>query len=706
MANKSKGHAVEIDGRKVIITNPEKVLYPAARFTKAQVIDYYVRVSDWLLPHLKDRPVTLKRYPDGVGAAHFYEKDAPSFTPDWVRLFPVPRRGGGPDIRYVVIDDLSTLVWSANLANLEIHPFLHKAPRIDRPSFLTFDLDPGEGADLLRCAEVALFLRELFERIGLQAFPKISGSKGIQISLPLNTPVTYAATQPFARAVAQSLAREKPTLVVSEMAKELRKGKVFIDWSQNADFKTTVGVYSLRAKQPHPFVSMPVTWEELGRALHESSAAALSFTPDAALERLQQSGDLYAPVLALKQKLPVGIEWLEIAVERVREYARGRNRANTSDASPPAATRSRRRSGAQAARSGPAKKKSVSEDRAAPAGRTMQESGASAGLPALRDLPRAKIAFIEPMRAKLAAELPEGEEWLYELKLDGYRALALRTAKDVRLLSRNANPLNTRFPAIAAALEALAPDTILDGEIVALDARGRPQFNALQNYQTAGRPIYYYVFDLLAFHGKSLLAKPLTERRELLDAALAPLADPVRLSEVLHALPADLIAAARQQGLEGLVAKRRKSAYEPGQRTGAWIKVKVNQGQELVIGGYIPGRDSFDSLLAGYYEDGRLLFNAKVRNGFTPHLREEVRRRMKPLETDVCPFDNLPEPKNARRGEALTAEVMKKCRWLKPELVAQVEFTDWTDANHLRHSRFAGLREDKDPREVRREIAR
>src|SRR5579872_1060144 len=296
-----KTHEVEVEGRQVTLSNPDKVLFPAAGFTKAQVIDYYVRVSDWLLPHLRDRPVTLKRYPNGIHGKYFYEKNAPRFTPDWVRTFPVPRRAGGTDIRYVIIDDLPTLVWAANLANLEIHPFLHRVPRIDRPTMVVFDLDPGEGTGVLECARVAFWIKERLDGIGLQAFPKVSGSKGIQLSIPLNTPVTYDATRPFARRVAQLLEREHPEHVISEMSKAVRHEKIFIDWSQNADFKTTVGVYSMRAKREEPYISMPVTWDELRTA---KKPEALNFDPASALKRLAKIGDLYAPLINLKQKLP------------------------------------------------------------------------------------------------------------------------------------------------------------------------------------------------------------------------------------------------------------------------------------------------------------------------------------------------------------------------------------------------------------------
>jgi bifunctional non-homologous end joining protein LigD len=260
-----------------------------------------------MLPHLKDRPVTLIRYPDGVGGKHFYEKNAPAFTPDWVQTFPVPRRSGESPIRYILINDIATLVWCANLASLEFHPFLHRAPAIDSPAEIVFDLDPGEGADILKCAQVAFLLKELLEQMNLESFAKVSGSKGIQLYIPLNTPVTYDATKPLARGMAELVERQHPELVVSEMTKAVRAGKIFIDWSQNSDFKTTVGVYSLRAKRAQPYASLPVEWDELQRAMKRGNAEPLHFAPEAALKRLEKTGDLFAPVLRLKQKLPLAI---------------------------------------------------------------------------------------------------------------------------------------------------------------------------------------------------------------------------------------------------------------------------------------------------------------------------------------------------------------------------------------------------------------
>ena len=304
MAVKKAQHYLTIEGREVPVTNLEKVLYPDCGFTKGQVIDYYIRVSEYLLPHFRNRPVTLKRYPSGLGGQFFYEKDEPSFAPKWLPTFPVPRRAGGPDICYILINDLPTLVWCANAASLELHPFLHCVPKIDQPTSVVFDLDPGEGADLIDCAETAFLLKDLFSSLNLQAFPKVSGSKGLQVYVPLNKKTSYSVTQRFARAVADLLAQEYPDRIIAQMAKAKRAGKVFIDWSQNADFKTTVGIYSLRAKHTCPFVSLPVEWNELQSAIRKRSADSLFFEPEAALNRLAKTGDLFAPVLELRQSLP------------------------------------------------------------------------------------------------------------------------------------------------------------------------------------------------------------------------------------------------------------------------------------------------------------------------------------------------------------------------------------------------------------------
>jgi bifunctional non-homologous end joining protein LigD len=314
MARKSE--QLTIGRRRIEVSNLGKLLYPGTRFTKAKVIDYYIQVSKYILPHLKNRPITLKRFPEGVFGEAFYEKDAPAFAPGWIKTAPVPRRETpGPDIQYILINDLPTLVWVANLATLELHPFLHTAAQINRPTAVVFDCDPGEGANILDSARVALRLREVLQGLGLESYVKVSGSKGVQVYVPLNSAVTYEETQPFAEGVARLLAQQEPNLIVWQMPKRLRTKKVFIDWSQNAEYKTTVSVYSLRAKTHRPYVSLPVAWNELSDALDSNDAEALFFTPEAALKRLQVTGDLFKPVLTKVQKFPAELR---------RYFAQGR----------------------------------------------------------------------------------------------------------------------------------------------------------------------------------------------------------------------------------------------------------------------------------------------------------------------------------------------------------------------------------------------
>jgi len=293
---------VEIDGRRLSLSNLDKLFYPEVGFTKGQVIDYYTRVAPALLGHLRNRPLTLKRYPDGAHGPYFYEKQCPSHRPDWVHVAPV--RQSRRTIEFCLADDLPTLVWLANLADLELHTSLALATDVRRPSVVAFDLDPGPPATVVQCAEVALRLREAFLHLGLEALPKTSGSKGMQVYVPLNTPVTYDETKPFARALAQLLERRHPDLIVSEMKKSLRGGKVFVDWSQNDEHKTTVCVYSLRARE-RPTVSTPLSWDEVEAVLRSRDPEQLSFTADVVLDRVAEHGDLFAPVLELEQELPV-----------------------------------------------------------------------------------------------------------------------------------------------------------------------------------------------------------------------------------------------------------------------------------------------------------------------------------------------------------------------------------------------------------------
>jgi DNA ligase D-like protein (predicted ligase) len=313
-----------------------------------------------------------------------------------------------------------------------------------------------------------------------------------------------------------------------------------------------------------------------------------------------------------------------------------------------------------------------------------------------------KAKFVEPMLLLAANALPEGADWVYEAKLDGYRALAIKSDKKVQLRSRNDNDFSLKYPSLVKGLESLADETVLDGEVVALDDLGRPSFNALQNYTPSNPSIFYYVFDVLVLGGRDLLAQPLSVRRDLLRRHVLPtLRDPIRECPELNAALQDVIKAIRAQGLEGVVAKNLNSSYEPGRRSGSWRKMRLNKGQDFVIAGYTIGPKNFDAVIFGHYEGKKLRYVGRTRNGFTPLLREQLQKRFRDLQIQECPFANLPEAKAGRWGLGLTADKMKDCRWLTPQLVGQFEFVEWTADDHLRHSRFIGLRDDIKAQNVR-----
>jgi bifunctional non-homologous end joining protein LigD len=293
---------VDVGGRRLTLSNLDKVMYPTPHFTKAEVIDYYARIAPVMVPHLAGRPITFVRYPDGVDGKFFFEKNAPSHKPDWIPTASLA--GGDRDdagvINYPRLEEHAALVWAANLAAIEIHPGLARVDHIRQPDHVVFDLDPGEGTDVIECCQVGLWLRETLDLLGLQCFPKTSGSKGLQIYAPLHTPCDFEDTRKFSLAVSQLLEKQHPELIVTTQEKVKRKDKVLIDWLQNMSFKTTIGVYSLRARE-HPTVSTPVTWDEVEDAV---TATDLRFETVDVLARVADHGDLWADMLTLEQSLP------------------------------------------------------------------------------------------------------------------------------------------------------------------------------------------------------------------------------------------------------------------------------------------------------------------------------------------------------------------------------------------------------------------
>lgn len=855
----TKKQLIKVENRELTISNVEKVYYPGNGFTKGEVIAFYSAIAETILPHLRDRQLTLKRHPEGIAGEHFYEKNAPKHTPPWVKRFAVPRSECGGDIHYILCNDPATLLWATNLGDIEKHMLLARVPDLNRPTSVVFDLDPGERATILDCGKVALHLKAVFDALRLKSFVKVSGSKGLHLNVPLNSDVTYESVQPFAKTIAELVEQQLPDQVVSAMAKTLRRGKVLIDWSQNSDFKTTVCVYAMRAKEGGPFISMPVTWEELAKAVKSKKADALYFKPDAAVKRIKRLGDLFAPVLKLKQKLPAAFTKALAAgpPPKLSSWPRNRNKSGQDhDKSPReyAAKRDHTQTPEPAARAvkkagngkgvhrfviqkheashlhydwrlemqgvlrswavpkGPPMKlrearlamhvedhpleyanfegtippgnygagtvmvwdqgeyedltgnpaaafhqgkmhvimrgkklkgewilvkdrrevdsnkwllikagkamtlSAKADDTSAISGRSMRQIATDndaqwqGNTPAEKHAKRGpsshrieKPAFVEPMQCKAVTELPDGADWTFEIKFDGYRCVAVKFGTKVTLFSRNEKKLNDRFPALAAALAELPGDFAMDGEIVALDDKGRPSFQLLQNSGSARPAIYFYAFDLLHHDGENLQRSPIERRREMLGELLANPTDPLRLSPLLQAPAGEILEAVQKLGLEGVVGKRRGSIYEPGERSGAWIKRQTNREQEFVIGGYVPGAGGFDALIVGVYEKKRLIYVAKVKDGFVPRTRDEIFPALKKLLIDDCPFTNLPEKKASRWGEALTAEKMKDCRWVKPALVCQVAFVEWTDGGKLRHCTFVAMRDDRKPGMVTRE---
>jgi bifunctional non-homologous end joining protein LigD len=320
----------------------------------------------------------------------------------------------------------------------------------------------------------------------------------------------------------------------------------------------------------------------------------------------------------------------------------------------------------------------------------------------LDSLPKRQATFIEPMECALVSKLPEGSDWTYEVKLDGYRAIGVKSSHEAIIYSRNGKNFNRRYPYLAEALDDLPSETVVDGEIVALDDSGRPDFHRLQHFGAQAARIHYFVFDLLVSNGRDLTKLPLSERREHL-AALKLRSPRIRISEQFDIPSADMVSAVRQQQLEGVVAKRKSSLYQAGKRTGSWVKMRLNRGQEFVVGGFIPGPHGVDSIIVGHYRGNDLVYVARVRNGFVSATRRMVYEKLKLLIINKCPFVNLPETGRARWGELLDVDKMKKCVWVRPELVAVIEFLEWTEGDRLRHFTFVGLRDDKNPREVVKE---
>jgi bifunctional non-homologous end joining protein LigD len=796
----ASGQVVQIDGRRLRVTNLDKVVYPETGTTKGEILAYVSRVAPVMLPHVRGRPVTRKRWVDGVGttdapAESFFTKQLEQGAPDWVRRMPIEHSDGPKE--YPLADDTATLVWFAQIAALELHVpqwrFTHSGGR-GRPDRLVLDLDPGPGVGLAECAEVARIARGILSGMGLEPMPVTSGSKGIHLyaRLPTSDDGTGLQSSDEVSAVAKELARlieaDHPDLATRTMAKSARGGKVFIDWSQNSASKTTIAPYSLRGRA-RPWVAAPRTWEELDdpglrqlefeevlervdagidplAALAPPSTALTSYlakrdaskTPEP-MPTTAVAGASGAPRFVIQEHhasrlhydlrierdgvliswaVPKGVpetpdrnhlavmtephplEYLTFEGEIPRgEYGAGS--MTVWDTGTAALEKWRDDevigtfTGQAGGRLGSARLALIRTEgegeksqwllhRMIPTPHSNRRS-ASAGASGARG--PAHMVYSPMLSETGSPGLARGYDWA-EIKWDGVRAIGTWADGRLTLRARSGTDITARYPELTAdgAPHLPASDAVIDGEIVAFDAQGRPSFTRLQNrmHLTRGReierevvrtPVVYLLFDLMRLDGHDLTRMPLRQRRELLEQLASDLDAPVQVPPVFDDLDAAMEMSGRY-GLEGVVAKDPGSPYRPGARSSSWLKLKHTRTQEVVVVGIRPGqgnrREGIGSLLLAVPDDdGALRYVGRVGTGFTDRMLSDLRARLEPLRTGSPGLDGVPAP------DASDAE------WVRPELVGEVEFANWSPSGILRHSRWRGLRPDKSPEEVRRE---
>ncbi|MDR6691191.1 bifunctional non-homologous end joining protein LigD [Microbacterium sp. 1154] len=816
---------VRIGGRRLRLSNLDKVLYPETGTTKGEVVDYYSRIAPLLLPHVADRPLTRKRWPDGVGTdaspgEPFFAKALEPGAPTWVRRFPIDHSSGAKD--YPLVDDLPTLVYLAQVASLELHVpqwrFSSEGGR-QNPDRLVLDLDPGPGVGLAECAEVARWARAILQDIGLDPLPVTSGSKGIHLYARLDGRQSSDAASAVAKELARAIEADHPDLVVSQMSKAARPGKVFIDWSQNNGSKTTIAPYSLRGR-PRPYVAAPRTWAELDDpdlrhllfsevlerpddplapvdAVHGPLRAYIAKrtagkTPEPVPEtphgapapeglprfviqehhasrlhwdlRLERDGVLVSwavpkgvPPTTAKNSLAVMTEdhplpYLDFAGEIPRgEYGAGIMTVwdtGTYDLEKwrddeVIATLEGREGGplgrvrfALIRTEGHGEKSQwlLHRMKTDAAGRPQSDgqpvvpldhgssdggraaSPASAATPPAASPPAAsppRVADLKPMLAtsstagiaRAAAERWGGTPWV-EMKWDGIRGLGIWDGERLRLRSRNGNDLTAAYPELTSVDLGLGSDpAVFDGEIVALDEQGRPSFPLLQKRMNLAKPreialeaertpVHLYLFDVLSAGGRDVASLPLSHRREVLEELAGRAGGPVVVPPVFDDVDA-AVATSGRFGLEGVVVKDPGSTYRRRVRSEQWLKVKHSRTQEVVIGGIRPGKGNragtIGSLLVGVPTADGLRYAGRVGSGFGEQTLARLTDLLEPLRADTDPFVGVPA---ADARDAL---------WVRPELVAEVEFAEFTPGGILRQARWRGLRPDKDPGEVVRE---
>lgn len=787
----SATQTVSVDGRLLRLTNSDKVIYPASGTTKAEIIAYYVQVAPWLLPHLAGRPVTRKRWVNGTGpgAEVFFEKNLPDSAPDWIRRVSIKHRSRTNT--YPIFESVADLAWAGQVAALELH-----VPqwRVDptgvplNPDRLVIDLDPGPGTGLPECVEIAHAARDLLDDIGLECFPVTSGSKGIHLFAHLDGEHDSDYVNAFAKQVAQALEASMPDLVVSDMSKAKRQGKVLVDWSQNNGNKTTISPYSLRGRE-EPTVAVPRDWDEMDEDLRH-------LTLDEVAERLTERGDPMAPLAAavtdrlstyrsmrdasktpepVPDSVVVGrsgdpifviqehharrLHW-DFRLERdgvlvswalpkgVPESSSGNHLAVQTEDHPMEyatfageipkgeygaghvtiwdhghfdlekwndheviATLHGRPDGGLGGSVRLALIKTgenwlIHRMKDQEPGVHAPEPKRTTAAPQRKSAPKRKesgrAGFVSPMLAVLGgARDAGGDDWAYELKWDGIRCIAVVRDETVRLYSRNHNDVSVSYPELVDELAGLGADLVLDGEIVAMDDRGVPSFGRLQQRMGVTKagdverlrrtvPVRLMAFDLLEQDGESLRGLSWDDRREALEAAGVE-GELVQVPPPFGGSLEDAVALSRRHKLEGVVAKRRASTYDPGGRSTDWIKIKNQSTQEIVIGGWRPSSTGrgIGSLLVGVPVEGGLHYLGRVGTGYSGAERLRLRSLLDPLERKTSPF-----------VDEVEREASRDATWTTPRLVGEVVFGDWSPAGHLRHASWRGLRPDKAPEDV------
>ncbi|OBF61158.1 ATP-dependent DNA ligase [Mycobacterium sp. 852002-50816_SCH5313054-b] len=748
---------------RVTLTNADKVLYPATGTTKGDVFDYYTRIAEVMLPHIAGRAATRKRWPNGVEQESFFEKQLASSAPEWLPRASVTHRSG--TTTYPIIDSRDGLAWIAQQAALEVHVpqwrFVAEWTRSSAQELkpgpatrLVFDLDPGEGVTMPQLCEVAHAVRELMSDIGLTLFPLTSGSKGLHLYAPLDSPVSSKGATVLAKRVAQQLEQSMPKLVTATMTKSVREGKVFLDWSQNNGSKTTIAPYSLRGRE-QPTVAAPRTWEEIA----DPGLRHLRY--DEVLDRVARDGDLLAP---LDVGAPVS--------DRLSKYRSMRDASKTPEPVPDGKPvtghgntfviqehHARRlhydfrleRDGVLVSWAVPKnlpETTSVNHLAVHTEDHPLEYGGFEGNIPKgeygagnvviwdsgtyeaekflddevivnlhgnrisgryaliqtngdqwlahrMKDQNVFDFDSITPMLASegSVAALTAGQ-WAFEGKWDGYRILVEADHGDLRIRSRRGREVTKEYPQLRSLAADLAEHhVVLDGEAVILDDHGVPSFHEMQN-RGRGARVEYWAFDLLYLDGRSLLRARYRDRRKLLETLAS--AGSLIVPDLLPGGGAEALQHSRKHGWEGVVAKKRDGTYQPGRRSASWIKDKNWNTQEVVIGGWKAGEggrtSGIGSLLMGIPAPGGLRFAGRVGTGFTERDLAKLKKTLAPLQTDQSPFDP-PLPRSEARGVT----------YVEPVLVGEVRYSEWTPDDRLRQSSWRGLRPDKKPSEVVRE---